>query len=112
MSTEHQQYSTENQALCIAQDAQSHGFTITHTYCESAKSGFGLKGRPGLRELLRDVTEGGTAYKAILGYDVRRSGRFQDTDEAAPMNLCANQPVFRFTIARRRLPRTAACQVR
>jgi DNA invertase Pin-like site-specific DNA recombinase len=83
MSTEHQQYSTENQALCIAQDAQSHGFTITNTYCESAKSGFGLKGRPGLRELLRDVTEGGTAYKAILGYDVRRSGRFQDTDEAA-----------------------------
>jgi DNA invertase Pin-like site-specific DNA recombinase len=83
MSTEHQQYSTENQARSIEQYAQSHGFTVTHTYCDSAKSGLWLKGRPGLRELLRDVTEGGTAYKAILVYDVSRWGRFQDTDEAA-----------------------------
>jgi len=36
--------STENQALCIEQYAQSHGFTITHTYCDSAKSGLWLKG--------------------------------------------------------------------
>jgi DNA invertase Pin-like site-specific DNA recombinase len=83
MSTEHQQYSTENQAHCNAQYAQSHGFTITRTYRDSAKSGLGLKGRPGLRELLRDVTEGKTDYKAILVYDVSRWGRFQDTDEAA-----------------------------
>jgi DNA invertase Pin-like site-specific DNA recombinase len=83
MSTEHQQYSTENQAHCNEQYAQSHGFTITRTYRDSAKSGLWLKGRPGLRELLRDVTEGKTDYKAILVYDVSRWGRFQDTDEAA-----------------------------
>src|SRR5580700_2971821 len=83
MSTEHQQYSTENQAHCNAQYAQSHGFTITRTYRDSAKSGLWLKGRPGLRELLRDVTEGKTDYKAILVYDVSRWGRFQDADEAA-----------------------------
>jgi len=83
MSTEHQQYSTENQARSIEQYAQSHGFTITQTYCDSAKSGLWLKGRPGLRGLLRDVTEGHTDYKAILVYDVSRWGRFQDTDEAA-----------------------------
>jgi DNA invertase Pin-like site-specific DNA recombinase len=83
MSTEHQQYSTENQAYCNAQYAQSHGFTITRTYRDSAKSGLWLKGRPGLRELLRDVTEGRIDYKAILVYDVSRWGRFQDTDEAA-----------------------------
>ncbi|HWO32785.1 MAG TPA: recombinase family protein [Candidatus Acidoferrum sp.] len=83
MSTEHQQYSTENQEHCNAQYAQSHGFTITRTYRDSAKSGLWLKGRPGLRELLRDVTDGKTDYKAILVYDVSRWGRFQDTDEAA-----------------------------
>jgi len=83
MSTEHQQYSTENQARCIQQYAQSHGFTVTRTYSDSAKSGLWLKGRPGLRGLLRDVTEGNTDYKAILVYDVSRWGRFQDTDEAA-----------------------------
>jgi DNA invertase Pin-like site-specific DNA recombinase len=83
MSTEHQLYSTENQAHCNHQYAQLHGFTITRTYRDSAKSGLWLKGRPGLRELLRDVTEGNTEYKAILVYDVSRWGRFQDTDEAA-----------------------------
>jgi len=39
MSTEHQQHSTENQAHCIEQYTQSHGFTIVHTHCDSAKSG-------------------------------------------------------------------------
>jgi DNA invertase Pin-like site-specific DNA recombinase len=83
MSTEHQQYSTENQAYCNEQYAKLHGFTITRTYRDSAKSGLWLKGRPGLRELLRDVADGNTDYKAILVYDVSRWGRFQDTDEAA-----------------------------
>jgi DNA invertase Pin-like site-specific DNA recombinase len=83
MSTEHQQYSIDNQASRNAEYAESHGFTITRTYRDSAKSGLWLKGRPGLRELLRDVAEGKTDYKAILVYDVSRWGRFQDTDEAA-----------------------------
>jgi DNA invertase Pin-like site-specific DNA recombinase len=85
MSTEHQQYSTENQARRNEEYAQLHRFTITRTYRDSAKSGLWLKGRPGLRELLRDVTEGNTDYKAILVYDVSRWGRFQDSDEAAPL---------------------------
>ena len=83
MSTEHQQYSTANQACRIQEYAESHGFTVTRTYADSAKSGLWLKGRPGLRDLLRDVTQGGMEYKAILVYDVSRWGRFQDADEAA-----------------------------
>src|ERR1044071_9767245 len=83
MSTEHQQYSIDNQAACIGQYAQSHGFVVTRTYCDSAKSGLWLKGRADLRELLRDVTQGNTEYKAVLVYDVSRWGRFQDADEAA-----------------------------
>jgi DNA invertase Pin-like site-specific DNA recombinase len=83
MSTEHQQYSIENQARSIQQYAESRGFTIVRTYFDSAKSGLWLKGRPGLRDVLRDVTSGQTDYRAVLVYDVSRWGRFQDTDEAA-----------------------------
>ena len=53
MSTEHQQYSMENQARSIQQYAQAHGFAITRTYSDPAKSGLWLKNRPGLHELLR-----------------------------------------------------------
>jgi DNA invertase Pin-like site-specific DNA recombinase len=83
MSTEHQQYSTDNQARSIEQYAKDHGFVITRTYSDPAQSGLWLKNRRGLCELLQDVAGGTTEYRAILVYDVSRWGRFQDTDEAA-----------------------------
>jgi DNA invertase Pin-like site-specific DNA recombinase len=83
MSTEHQRYSMENQVRCIQPYAESHGFAIIASYSDGARSGIRLKNRPGLRQLLRDVTAGNTLYKAILVYDVSRWGRFQDTDESA-----------------------------
>jgi len=83
MSTEHQQYSLENQSASIHKYAETHGFTVVRTYSDPAKSGLFLKNRRGLRDLLQDVTGGNTEYKAILVYDVSRWGRFQDTDEAA-----------------------------
>ena len=83
MSTEHQQYSLDNQARSIEQYAKGHGFAIIRTYSDSAKSGLWLRNRPGLCGLLQDVAGGNTEYKAILVYDVSRWGRFQDTDEAA-----------------------------
>ena len=83
MSTEHQQYSIDNQARAILQYANTHNFVVVSSYSDSAKSGLLLKNRSGLRQLLRDVTAGATPYKAILVYDVSRWGRFQDTDEAA-----------------------------
>lgn len=81
--TEHQQYSFQNQAHRIQEYSETNGFIVSRTYSDSAKSGLWLKNRPGLRELLRDVAQGNTGYKAILVYDVSRWGRFQDTDEAA-----------------------------
>ena len=39
MSTEHQQYSTENQAEVIARYAAEHGMEIVATYADSGKSG-------------------------------------------------------------------------
>src|SRR6202166_1679418 len=83
MSTEHQQYSLENQSASIHKYAETHGFTVVRTYSDPAKSGLFLKNRRGLRDLLQDVTGGKPGYKAILVYDVSRWGRFQDADEAA-----------------------------
>src|SRR5438270_3462953 len=83
MSTEHQQYSLENQCSAIRMYADSHGFQIVQTYSDAAKSGVALKRRTGLRQLLQDVFAGIAPYRAILVYDVSRWGRFQDTDESA-----------------------------
>jgi DNA invertase Pin-like site-specific DNA recombinase len=82
MSTEHQQYSLENQSELIEKYAASHGLSILHTYSDAAKSGLVLKNRWGLRQLLQDVVSKPT-FKVILVYDVSRWGRFQDTDESA-----------------------------
>ena len=83
MSTEHQQYSLENQSTAIQSYAESHGFEIVRTYSDSAKSGLVLRRRTGLQQLLQDVVSGAAPYRAILVYDVSRWGRFQDTDESA-----------------------------
>jgi DNA invertase Pin-like site-specific DNA recombinase len=83
VSTDHQQYSLDNQADAIARYADERGFNITKIYIDAAKSGLRLKNRDGLKQLLKDVVEGNRDYKAILVYDVSRWGRFQDTDESA-----------------------------
>src|SRR5438132_935681 len=81
-STEHQQYSLENQSIAIEKYAESHGFRVVLTYFD-AKTGVVFKQRGGLRQMLQDVVAPATPYKAILVYDVSRWGRFQDADESA-----------------------------
>jgi len=83
MSTEHQQYSLDNQRLAIQTYADQHGFCVVQTYTDGGKSGVVLKHRNSLRQLLEDVVSGDPGYKAILVYDISRWGRFQDADEAA-----------------------------
>jgi len=83
MSTEHQKYSTENQAEIIARYAQTRGFEIVRTYADQGKSGLSLEGRAALKSLFDDVKGGRADFEAILVYDVSRWGRFQDTDESA-----------------------------
>ena len=68
MSTEHQQYSLDNQSAAIQKYAESHGFEIMQTYSDAAKSGLVLKRRHGLRQLLQDVELGTAPYQAILVY--------------------------------------------
>ena len=83
MSSDHQQYSLENQADAIARYAAQHGFQIVKTCTDPAKSGLRLKNRAGLKQLLNDVMEGQQEFRVVLVYDVSRWGRFQDSDEAA-----------------------------
>ena len=83
MSTEHQQYSTENQGDKIKEYAARHGFEIVRTYADEGKSGLNIGGREGLQRMLADVRAKTTDFEAILVYDVSRWGRFQDADESA-----------------------------
>jgi len=83
MSTDHQQYSTENQSDSIQQYAREHGFDIVRTYADDGKSGLSISGRDSLARLIDDVQGKAADFEAILVYDVSRWGRFQDSDESA-----------------------------
>jgi DNA invertase Pin-like site-specific DNA recombinase len=83
MSTEHQQYSAENQCDAIREYANSRGIIIVRTYADEGKSGLRLDGREALKELIHDVENGKADFDLVLVYDVSRWGRFQDADESA-----------------------------
>lgn len=83
MSTEHQKYSTDNQAQVIAAYAELHKMRVVRTYMDAGKSGLNLRGRPGLQQLLDDVRTPNPGFAAVLVYDISRWGRFPDPDEAA-----------------------------
>ena len=67
MSTEHQQYSTENQSDMIKEYAQQRGFEIIKTYADEGKSGLRIEGRDALRQLIDDVLSGQADYEANNG---------------------------------------------
>src|SRR5512137_1400939 len=83
MSTEHQQYSTQNQMDVIQEYAKRRGLTIVKVYSDEGKSGLNIQGRDSLAQMIRDVQSGNVQFSCILVYDVSRWGRFQDADERA-----------------------------
>jgi DNA invertase Pin-like site-specific DNA recombinase len=83
MSTEHQQYSPENQLDVIRQYAATHQMEIVREYSDHGRSGLNIAGREGLNTLMTDVEGKRTDFSALLVYDVSRWGRFQDVDESA-----------------------------
>jgi DNA invertase Pin-like site-specific DNA recombinase len=83
MSTENQQYSTENQADKIREYAALRGIEIIRTYADAGKSGLRIDGRASLQQLIKDVESGTADFTIILVYDISRWGRFQDADESA-----------------------------
>jgi DNA invertase Pin-like site-specific DNA recombinase len=102
MSTEHQQYSTNNQMDVINEFARRRGLQIVKIYSDEGKSGLNIQGRESLAQMIKDVLSGTAEFSCILVYDVSRWGRFQDSDEAAhyeyicrqagvPVHYCAEQ---------------------
>lgn len=83
MSTDHQKYSTENQAAAMAAYAAQRNITIVRTYADEGRSGLRIFGRDGLKQLIDDVQFGHADFNCVLVYDVSRWGRFQDVDESA-----------------------------
>jgi DNA invertase Pin-like site-specific DNA recombinase len=82
MSTEHQQYSPENQLDIIRQYAADHNMEIVQVYSEHGRSGLNIAGRDGLNQLMSDVEQKRVNFTSLLVYDVSRWGRFQDVDES------------------------------
>lgn len=91
MSTDHQRYSTQNQAAAIAVYAAQHDLVIVRTYADEGRSGLCIAGREGLIALIDDVRSGRTDFDHILVYDVSRWGRFQDVDESAHYEFTCRQ---------------------
>ncbi len=91
MSTEHQQYSTENQLDAIRVYAAAHELEIVRVYTDAGKSGLSLDGREALQQLLRDVDVGQSEFSVVLVYDVSRWGRFQDPDVSASYEVRCRQ---------------------
>jgi predicted site-specific integrase-resolvase len=70
MSTEHQQYSIDNQSEAISLYARQHHMQIVKTYADVGKSGLTMGNRPGLKQLISDVQGDAIGYSTILVYDV------------------------------------------
>lgn len=69
MSTEHQQYSTENQSAAIAQSAKAHNLEIVRSFVDAGKSGLKLAGRHALQELIRTVETNRADFDCVLVFD-------------------------------------------
>lgn len=82
MSTEHQRYSIENQLEALQAYAAERGMEIVRTYRDAGKSGLTIAGRPGLRDLIADISSATADFEVVLVYDVSRWGRFQDVGES------------------------------
>ena len=91
MSTEHQQYSTENQIDVIESYAAERDMDIVATYSDDAKSGLRYENRPGMQRMLADAQREDAGFETILVYDVSRWGRFQDPDEGASLEFACRQ---------------------
>jgi DNA invertase Pin-like site-specific DNA recombinase len=83
MSTEHQQYSTNNQMDVINEYAAKRSMDIVTVYSDEGKSGLNIRGRDSLGKMIEDVQSRAISFGCILVYDVSRWGRFQDADESA-----------------------------
>lgn len=83
MSTEHQNYSIDNQKDAIREFADAMDYDLVATYEDAGRSGLNLGGRAGLKRLLADVETKQAEFETVIVYDISRWGRFQNIDESA-----------------------------
>ena len=112
MSTEHQQYSMDNQAEAIRRYAEDHGFVVVKTYADPGKSGLMLKHRTGLNQLLQDVVGGTRDYRAISSTTSAGGGASKTQTKQHIMSFYVNVPAFTCTTAQSRSPMTTRSRVR
>ncbi len=91
MSTEHQEYSTENQVAAIKRYAAENDMGIVATYSDEARSGLRLENRPGMRQMLDDAKRKESGFDTILVYDITRWGRFQNPDQSASIEYACQE---------------------
>lgn len=91
MSTEHQQYSTDNQLETITAYALTKGLEIVDVFTDAGKSGLRLEGRDGLQRLFVEAESSSRTFNTFLVYDVSRWGRFQDPDLSASYEVRCRQ---------------------
>ncbi|MGY8631851.1 recombinase family protein [Bradyrhizobium sp. 14AA] len=97
MSTDHQQYSIENQAAVIATYAELHNLTIVRTYRDAGESGLKIDNRRGITKLIDDISSHQADFGHLLIFDVSRWGRFQDVDESAHYEFICRKAGVRVT---------------
>src|ERR1700733_13029904 len=87
MSTEHQQYSPENQVDIIRQYAKDHNMDIVQVYSDHGRSGLNIAGRDGLNQLMADVEAKRVNFTSLLVYDVSRWGRLPNAVKVGDMGI-------------------------
>jgi hypothetical protein len=65
-TTDHQQYSIENQHEAIQRFADARGIKIVRSFVDAGKSGVSIHGRDALQDLLRIVESGQAGFSSIL----------------------------------------------
>jgi DNA invertase Pin-like site-specific DNA recombinase len=75
MSTEHQQYSPENQLDIIRQYVADHNMEIEQVYSEHGRSSLNITGQDGLNQLMSDVENKRVNFTSLLVYDVGGDSR-------------------------------------
>jgi hypothetical protein len=69
MSTDLQQYSTENQLDTIRRYAERRGYAIIRVFEDSGRSGLNMDGRDGLNSLMLEVQSGTADFQVAEHFD-------------------------------------------
>ena len=83
LSSGRRKVSIKRQTTVIKAYAHKHNFQILEIFSDDEKGAFGIPSREVLRSLIHEVRSRKANFQAILIYDARQWGLFQDADESA-----------------------------